>query len=284
MRSLGALGYSGRIHPVHPRHASVLGHPCCASIEDIADDIDLVAICVGRQRVLAEVEKAAGKGVGAMVIFAGGFAEAGADGAAEQERIVALCRERAISLCGPNCMGVMSLPARSHAYMLDVVDPERLKGNVGLVSQSGSVTIGLLADTRRFGFSHVVSTGNEAVVDTARFMEYLIDDPDTGIVALFSESVNDPERFVAALDRASDAGKPVVALKAGKSPRGRRGCDPYRRSRRRIRVFSAMLRAHRAIEVDSLEEMTEVLAVLQGRHWPRGGRSPRSQLRAVMRN
>ena len=103
--------------------------------------------------------------------------------------------------------------------MMDVLDPERLTGNVGVVSQSGSICIGLLYDTRRYGYSHVISTGNEAVTTTAQYIEYLVDDPDTTVIALFAETVRAPDRFVAALDRAFDAGKPVVIVRAGRSAR-----------------------------------------------------------------
>tara|TARA_Y100001934_G_scaffold282631_1_gene397321 strand:- start:13206 stop:15305 length:2100 start_codon:yes stop_codon:yes gene_type:complete len=273
IESLGVLGYGGAILPVHPKNETVLGHTCHASLTDIEKPVDLAAICLSQERVVAEVEKAAESNVGALVIYAGGFAEAGQEGRAQQEHIVDLCRQEGIVLCGPNCMGVMSVHHRSHAYMMDVLDAERLAGNVGLISQSGSISIGLLSDTRRFGFSHVVSTGNEAVTTTSQFMEAMIDDPATGIIALFTESIHDPERYVAALDRAADANKPVVVVKAGQSARAQAAIQTHTGGMAgEGRVFSAMLRAHRAIEVESLEEMTEVLSVLQGKNLPRGDR------------
>ncbi|MBC6440230.1 MAG: acetate--CoA ligase family protein [Rhodospirillales bacterium] len=273
VESLGALGFGGAIHPVHPGRAEVLGHACHRNLAAIGSPVDLAAICLGQERVLTAVEEAAGIGVGALVIFAGGFAEAGEDGARQQARIVEICRENGIVLCGPNCMGAMSLANRSHAYMMDVLDRERLTGKVGFVSQSGSISIGMLTDTRRYGFSHVVSTGNEAVTTSAMFVEHMIDDPATGIIALFTETIRDPERFVAALDRAADAGKPVVVLKAGQSARAQTAIATHTGGMAgEARVFSAMLRAHRAIEVESMEEMTEVLAVLHGRNLPRGKR------------
>ncbi len=148
-----------------------------------------------------------------------------------------------------------------------------MPGNVALVSQSGSVCIGLLSDCRRFGWSHVISSGNEAVIDAAAFIEFLADDPATRVIAAFTESVKDPERFVAALDRAADRGKPVVVLKAGKNERTRRAIASHTGGLAgESRVFSAVLRAHRAIEVNDLDELTEVLAACQGERWPRGRR------------
>ena len=271
--SLTTLGFPGAVYPVHPRHETVLGHPCYSSLDDVPGDVDLAAVCLGYERLMPEVEKAAAKGVGAMVIFSGGFAEAGEEGVAAQARLIEICRQNQIALCGPNCMGVMSVHNKSHAYMMDVFEPKALAGNVGLISQSGSISIGLLTDTRRFGFSHVISSGNEAMTTTAAYMEYLIDDPATEVIAIFAESINEPDRFVAALDRACAAGKPVVVLKAGKSARAAAAIQTHTGGMAgESRVLSAVLRAHRAIEVNDLEEMTEVLAALQGRHWPKGDR------------
>ena len=133
--------------------------------------------------------------------------------------------------------------------------------------------IGLLADCRRFGFSRVVSTGNEAVIVAADVLEYLIDDPATRVIAMFLESVREPDRFVAALDRAVDAGKPVVVLKVGRSDRARRAITSHTGGLAgESRVIEAILRAHRAIEVHDMDEMTETLAACQGARRPAGRR------------
>src|SRR5262249_4694200 len=116
-------------------------------------------------------------------------------------------------------------------------------------------------------------SGNEAVVAAVDFLEYLIDDPATRVIAMFLETVREPERFVAALDRAADRGKPVVVLKVGRSDRTRRAIStPTGGLAGEARVFSAMRRAHRAIEVADMDEMTEVIAACQAERWPRGRR------------
>src|SRR6185436_12274045 len=220
-----------------------------------------------------QMQPAAERGVGAAVIFDGGFAEADAEGRARQEAIAAICREASIALCGPNCMGVISPHVPSLAYIQALHDPTRLAGNVGLISQSGSICIGLLTDCRRFGWSQVISSGNEAVLHAVDYLEYLVDDPATRVIALFLETVREPERFVAALDRAADRGKPVVVLKVGRSERARRAITSHTGGLAgEARVFSAVLRAHRAIEVGELDEMVEVLACCQGPRWPTGRR------------
>src|SRR5499427_180348 len=176
-------------------------------------------------------------------------------------------------VCGPNCMGILNPTARSTTYKQTVMDPTDIAGTVGIVSQSGSVCIALLSDLRRYGISLSVSAGNEAVTRTVDYMEWLIDDPATKVIATFTESVREPERYVAALDRAAAAGKPVVVLKVGRTERTQRAITSHTGGLAgESRVFSEVLRAHRAIEVNDLDEMTEVLAVCQGERWPRGRR------------
>src|SRR3989442_3076252 len=273
VEALDGIGFRGDVYPVNPRYESLLGRRCYPSVADLPRGVDVVAFCVNHARVLEHMQPAADRGVGAAVIFDGGFAEAGAEGRARQDAIAAICREASIALCGPNCMGVISPHVPSLVYIQALHDPARLAGNVGLISQSGSIGIGLLTDCRRFGWSLVIASGNEAVLAAVDFLEYLVDDPATRVIGMFLETVREPERFVAALDRAADRGKPVVVLKVGRSDRTRRAISSHTGGLAgEARVFSAVLRAHRAIEVADMDEMTEVLACCQAERWPRGRR------------
>ena len=261
------------MYPINPKYEAILGRRCYPSVAELPRGVDALAFCVSHARVLENIRLAAERRVGAAVIFDGGFAEAGDEGRRTQEEIAAICREASIALCGPNCMGVISPHVPSLVYLQALQDPAPLAGNVGLISQSGSVCIGLTTDCRRFGWSQVISSGNEAVLAATDFLEYLIDDPQTRVIAMFLETVRQPERFVAALDRAADHAKPVVVLKVGRSERTRRAITSHTGGLAgEARVFSAVLRAHRAIEVADLDEMTEVLACCQADRWPRGRR------------
>ena len=140
-------------------------------------------------------------------------------------------------------------------------------------SSPRAAQISLLTDIRRFGFSHVVSSGNEAVLVMADYLEYLIDDPKTRVIGGFIETVRSPDRFIAALDRAAAQGKPVVALKVGRTKRTRRAVTTHTGGVAGEPGFvSELLRAHRAIEVSDLVEFTEVLAACQGAKRPAGRR------------
>jgi acetate---CoA ligase (ADP-forming) len=271
IESLGALGFAGAIYPVNPKYPTVMNHVCYPSLTDLPEAPDVVVFSIRNPLIPEQVRLAARRGARAAVIYDSGFAELGEEGAKLQDEIAGLCREAGMAVCGPNCMGILNPPGRVTTYKQTIMNPAPIAGNVGIVSQSGSVVIAMLSDLRRFGISLSVSAGNEAVTRTVDYIEWLIDDPNTKVIATFTESVREPERYVAALDRAADAGKPVVVLKVGRTERTQRAITSHTGGLAgSSRVFSEVLRAHRAIEVEDLDEMTEVLAVCQGARWPRG--------------
>ena len=271
--SLERIGYEGAVFPINPNYSSVLGRPCYPTIGDTPEVPEAVAFCVGHRLVLEPLKAGAEQGIKAAIIYDGGFAERGPEGRRLQEEIAGICREADIALCGPNCMGVLNPVDRSTTYLQELRDPEGLAGNVGIISQSGGFCVSLLTDVSRFGFSLIASSGNEAVVDAASFLEYMILDKATEIIGCFIETVRSPDRFVAALDRAAAAGKPVAVLKVGHADRTRRAVISHTSGDSGdADAFSALLRAHRAIEVADLAEFTEVMAAFQGGRRPAGRR------------
>ena len=220
--SLDRLGFAGTVYPINPNYAAVLNRTCYQGFGDLPEAPDIGVFCLGHERVFEAFIAGARRGMRAAVIFDGGFAEQGEAGRALQTRIADICREYDIALCGPNCMGVLNPHHRSSSYLQEIRDPAGLAGNVGIVSHSGGMCVGLVTDTRRFGFSHIVSSGNEAAVNAAEFLEYLVEDPETRVIGGFIETIRAPDRFAAALDRAATLGKPVVMLQVGKHERTRR--------------------------------------------------------------
>jgi len=271
--SLDCIGFTGPIFPINPNYSTVSGRRCYSSIAELPEAPDLALFCVGHARVLDAYLAAAERGVKGAVIYDGGFAERGEEGRKLQTQIVGIRRDAGIALCGPNCMGVLSPHNCSTTYLQELRDPSGLAGNVGIVSQSGAFCVSLLTDVRRFGFSHVVSSGNEAVLVAADYLEYLVEDPHTKVIGCFIETVRDPERFVGALDRAAALEKPVVVLKVGRTERTRRAITTHTGGLTGEPVFvSELLRAHRATEVSDLVEFTEGLAAFQGARRPAGRR------------
>jgi acyl-CoA synthetase (NDP forming) len=271
--SLDRFGFSGPVFPVNPNYPAVLGRRCYASLAELPEMPDIAVLCVGHERVIEPLAAAAERGIKAAVIYDGGFAERGDEGRRLQTQIEGICRDGDIALCGPNCMGVLNPHHRSSTYLQELRDPTGLAGNVGIVSQSGAFCVNLLNDVRRFGFSHVVSSGNEAVLAAADYLEYLVDDPHTKVIGGFIETVRHPDRFVAALDRAAVRRKPVVVLKVGRAERTRHAITTHTGGVAGDPGFvSELLRAHHAIEVADLVEFTELIAAAQSKKSPVGRR------------
>jgi len=273
VETLKRFGYKGAIYPVNPKYDTLLDLPCYPSLLDLPAAPDIVAFCIGPSRIPENFRLLPEAGAKAAVIFGGGYAEEGDKGRQIQAEIVDICRSNGIALCGPNCMGVINPTYGSATYLQLAREPEAIAGNVGLISQSGSICISLLSDVRRFGFSLVASSGNEAVVNASDYLEFMVDHEATEVIAMFTETIAEPERYVAALDRAADKGKPVIVLKVGKAERAQRAITTHTGGLAGdTRVFSEVLRAHRAIEVDDLDELVETLAASQARKHPKGRR------------
>ena len=273
IETLKRFGFAGGIYPVNPKYDTLLDLPCYPTLTDLPAAPDIVAFCVGPGRIPENFRLLPDIGAKAAVIFGGGYAEEGEAGQKIQAEIVDICQKGGIALCGPNCMGVINPTYGSATYLQLAREPDAIRGNVGLISQSGSICISLLSDVRRFGFSLVASSGNEAVVYAADYLEFMVDHDATKVIAMFTETIADPERYVAALDRAADKGKPVIVLKVGKAERSRQAITTHTGGLAGdARMFSEVLRSHRAIEVDDLDEFVETIATCQGTPRPHGNR------------
>lgn len=269
--ALEAFGFPGAIYPVNPRRETALGRACAPSLTALATPPDAAVLCIGPERVAAAVLDAAAAGVKAVVSYASGVQHTRHDGEPSIGVIQETCARANLLFCGPDCMGVLNPASRSSLYLSELVDPHALGGDVGFITQSGSMAIGMLTDCRRFGFSHVISSGAEAVLNAAHYLQALAEDPDTKVIVLFLEAVREMGRFLEALDHARRQGKPVVVLKVGKSEASRQAALGHTGGiAGDARVFSALLRRHGCIEVATLEELTETVCCLRAGRRPRG--------------
>src|SRR4030081_1984721 len=145
VESLGSIGFTGAIYTVNPKYKTVLHHTCYPSLMDLPQAPDVVVFSIRNPLIPEQVRLAVKRGARAAVIYDSGFAELGEDGARLQEETAELCREAGMSVCGPKCMGILNPPARVTTYKQTIMNPEPLAGNVGIVSQSGSVCIAMLS-------------------------------------------------------------------------------------------------------------------------------------------
>jgi len=264
IENLQQLGYQGDIYPVNPNHDTVLGFPCYRSLKALHDSghsVDMAAILLGRESIIPVLEEAAEIGVRAAWAFASGFAEADALGEGLQRKLETLCRRKGIAFCGPNCVGYLNPTERVGTYSAPV-SPTLRSGCVGAVAQSGSVCLALANSGRGIGYSLLVSSGNEAVVDSTDYIDYMLDDPQTTVVLAFIEQFRRPQRLLKVAKRAWELGKPLIVLKVGRSKMAQQATIAHTGALAGTdAIYDAVFRKYGIIRVDSLDEMLETAAM-----------------------
>jgi acyl-CoA synthetase (NDP forming) len=269
VRYLRKFGYPGPIWPVNPRRPEVAGLPCFPRLADLPGRADLAILAVSAEAIEGLVRECGAAGIPHGIVWAGGFAEVGGDGPARQEALVEACRETGVTVCGPNCIGVINthlgLTASFASSLLDT--DALLRGNISMISQSGGMATvtQALAWRAGFGFRHVISAGNEAVLTTADFIHALAVDPETRVILAYLEGVADGDLLLAALAEARAAGKPVVVLKGGATAASARAVVAHTGALAgEDRVWDAVLREQAVIRVHSQEELLDVAMFLGG--------------------
>ncbi|MET8865713.1 acetate--CoA ligase family protein [Nonomuraea sp. NPDC004580] len=218
LNNLRAHGFPGPVHLVNPRGGVVHGMPAHKSLTEIAEPVDLAYVMVPTTAVLGVLREGAKLGIGCYVILTAGFGEAGEEGARLEAEIAGFAVEQGLTILGPNGNGYINAAAGVTPYGLPI-PPPLLRGEVGVVLQSGALASSVLsfAQARNVGISLLTSMGNEAVVSVTDVIDYLVDDPATRVIALFLETIRNPAEFSRVARRALEAGKPIVALKIGRS-------------------------------------------------------------------
>lgn len=260
MENLNQLGYKGKIYPVNPKYDEVMGMACYPSLTEIGKaglPVDMVAILLNRDLIIPVLTEAASIGVKAGWAFANGFAEAGPDGKALQKELTELCKKHHIQFCGPNCVGYLHPAAHVGAYSAPA--PASMKsGKIGMVAQSGYLTITVANSDRGLDYSMLCSSGNEAVVDSTEFIAYMLEDPNTEIILAFIEQFRRPERLHELAERAKEKGKPIILIKAGRSEMAQRATAAHTGAiAGSDDVQDALFKKLGIIRVDDFDEMYE---------------------------
>jgi len=269
-----AVGYTGPLLPVHPRHEKVFGRPAVRSLRDLAEPADLAFILAPTEAVSDVIEDAAAAGVRNAVVLASGYREAGADGKQLEDDLVGAAARHGIVLLGPNTLGFLNTSAKAAPFALTVPLP-LTAGPVGIALQSGALSSALLAFARAqaIGVSTVASLGNEAMITTADVLDYLVADEQTKVICMFLEEIGDPAAFSAAAQRADAAGKPIVAMKVGASQAGQQAALAHTGAvAGDDAVVDAALRQLNIIRVTSIEDLLTTAALFGYQRWPAGRR------------
>jgi acetate---CoA ligase (ADP-forming) len=219
LQNLRRFGFDGEVICVHPRASSIDDWPAVPSVADLPADLDVAMVSVPASRVTSVLTELDVQGCRAAVVPAAGF------GGQEQAELEAASSRLRIRFNGPNCLGVLSVAARAPlwtpSFRMDYPT-----GNVAIVSQSGSAAISITTSPG-LGWSRVISSGNETSITTADYLGWLATDDATEAVGLVIEGIKDAPAFAAAIERMHEAGKPVVALKVGRTPQGSRAAQAH---------------------------------------------------------
>ena len=271
LRSIRSGRYSGDVYPINPRYEEIDGVRCYPSLKALPAPADCVAFTVSDELVEQAFAEAAEAGARAAVIFGRGYEASKREGPSRVERLAAIAREAGVAVCGNNCMG-----------FFNSIDGIKMSGNppplpdssgdIGLVSHSGSTWSGLIGNQRDLIFNYAVSAGQEIATTMADYLEFLLDQPETKAIGCLLETVRAPEKFIAAVERADRLGIPIVALKLGRTERGRRfalahsgalaGSDA---------AYGAIFERHNVIRVYTPDELTDTLELLKSPRRPGSG-------------
>ena len=212
--------YAGKVYPVNPKAKNILGHMVYPSLTAIGKPVDLVLFAVPASECTALMLEVAGIGARAVIIMGGGFGESGESGRRIQNELVQICRRHDIRMLGPNTGGYAD-PVKRLVASFSVSYAKLPPGSIAVVSQSGGISLILacMLENDGFGVSLTVGLGNSVDVDAADVVDYLAQDENTRVIALYLEGLSDGRRLYEAIRRATRY-KPVVALTIGRNAIG----------------------------------------------------------------
>lgn len=259
INKLDELAFDGAIHPVNPKYDEVAGRVCFDAVADLPEPPDLAVLAVGDGLVEEQMMAAIEAGARSVAVF--GSCVVPDDGTPDlMDRLRAMAREAGIRGLGANCMGFCNYEAGVHINSYPF--PARRTGRITVLAQSGSVFGAMIGS--RMGLNFAGSIGNEMATTVADYMDYHLELGTSRVLALFLETIRDPEAFVAALQKAQKKGVPVVALKAGRSDMAVRMAVSHSGALAGDdRAMDALFRRHGVLRVDTLDELVATALLME---------------------
>jgi acyl-CoA synthetase (NDP forming) len=273
--NLQAFAYPGTVYPINPAYSEIWGVKCYPDFASLPEPPGHAVVIIPAQAVQAVLEEGVAAGLRSATVYADSFGE-GADPAvvARGTALQALSKRSGLIVAGPNCMGSISLREKCFIYP----NTELCKiaiGAVGAVFQSGGTLQFMCksAADRGVKFSYMISSGNELCLDLADYVNFLVEDDSTKVIALFIEGIRRPQAFMAAAAKALAAGKPIIAIKTGKSQKSRDAAQSHTGAiAGDYAVYAAMCDRYGIVNCASLDDMLESMLAFQGGRLPKGPR------------
>ena len=274
VRNLIEAGFPGPVHPVNPGRETVHGLPCLPSLLELPEAVDAVVIAVPAPAVTPAIREAIETGCGGAVVVSAGFGETEAGEALEAE-LAEVAREAAFPVCGPNGNGVISFRHRAPLWG-DSVPAGIGAGSVAMISQSGNVAVNAIGSKRGIGFHTMVSTGNQAVLDTGDWLGAIAELDGVRAIALFQETDGDGAKLAEALATCAEREIGVAVLKVGTSQAGQAAAAAHTGAiAGDQKVFRALIEEAGAAWATDPHELLEITRVLaEPRALPRRAGGP----------
>ena len=274
VRFFKEYGYEGKFYPVNPTRDTVQGLSTIPTIEDADGPVDMAIMAVPESLALETAEACARKGVKAIVTLTSGFAEAGEQGAANQERLRDIAKEAGMRIVGPNCLGYFNPKNGVYGtFSTSFTHGMPKVGNVGMVSQSGAFGSHcfVLAREKGIGFSYWVTTGNEVDVDVAECIAFMSQDPGTDVICAYIEGCKDGARLEEALRLAYESRKPVLIQKVGRSEVGTAAAASHTASLTGAdQVYDAVFERYNAFRCRTVDELIDITHAASNGVLPKG--------------
>lgn len=264
--------YAGALYAVNPRYQRLGDVPCVPSVEALPDGVDVALIGVPAPAVPDVVEACGRRGVAAAVVISSGFEET-APGRDLACRLADAARRHGVAVVGPNCEGVWSVRERLLLTFGSAADREVLhEGPIAVVSQSGAVGGAVVRHLQDAGYgcAQFVSVGNETVLSALDYVEYLVEQDDLLVIALFVEALREGRRLPALAERARRRGIEIVALKAGGSRLGREATASHTgKIASDDAVYRSVFAEAGVLQVEGLVDLVDAAALLSWAPPPR---------------
>ncbi|MBI3052657.1 MAG: acetate--CoA ligase family protein [Betaproteobacteria bacterium] len=285
LRVMLERGFAGPIYPVSRKLAEVQGLRTYASLAELPQRVDLAILCTPAEAVPEVLEECGRAHIPAALIIASGFAEGGGEaGGALQRRLREIAEAYDIAVCGPNSTGFLNTFAPLAACFSPTVEnagisispPAETARRIGVTSQSGGFTFAFLSRSqqRPIGYSYMVSSGNEACLDGADYVDFMIDDARTDVFLMYMEGAARPARLLASVAKAADAGKPLIVLKAGRTEVSRRAAASHTGAMSgEAAAFRAVFREYGVVEADDIDQMLDTATAFTFCPLPHGSRA-----------
>ncbi|MFM8367599.1 MAG: acetate--CoA ligase family protein, partial [Chloroflexota bacterium] len=271
-RNLIQSGYKGEIHLVAQKVGKVFGKNIQTSIQDIPDPVDLAILIIPTQATPEAIEDCGKRGIKAAVIVSAGFKEIGEDGAKLEQECVEVAQKYNVRLLGPNCIGTIDTHLPLDTTFLQPPMPEQ--GGIGFISHSGAFAAAIIDWSRGqgFGFSRLVSLGNQADVNETDMLPMLADDPHTKVITMYMESISNGKRFVQVSKEITQQ-KPIIALKVGRFEAGQKAAASHTGALAASdTAFDAAFAKAGVLRAETAEQMFDWARALETCPLPKGNR------------